>query len=294
MSNSKGLVGWHTNFASQFGLERWKDSLYPSMKKTVCHVCLPKRVNGPPNDCIAHETLPGVFVAPSNTLSDDYYLDGASVACALSLEACAGDKILDMCSAPGGKAIIIARTMQSGELVCNELSKPRLLRLKKSVSEFADENMLTIRFTNQDACHVGGDLSRLGPFDKILLDAACSSDRHLLESGSLNEWSMQTVRQNAERQLKMLKNAATLLKPGGLIVYSTCALSEKENDGVIAKFLRESLNFQFDKESLQKNVFLMLPAAEETDFGCLLLPDRPGNYGPLYIAHLRKSKSLVV
>jgi 16S rRNA C967 or C1407 C5-methylase (RsmB/RsmF family) len=284
MSNITGVIGWHSTYSNQFGAERWKSELFPALKKPVKHVCLGRIASG--SDLTLSEL--------ETTQTDDgYFIDGASVACALSLNPSSGDNILDMCSAPGGKSTLIARQLKQGSLVCNELSKSRLLRLKQTLAEYANSPKVSLTFTNQDCSSIPSEFTRLGPFDKILLDAACSSDRHILaDSELLKRWSPAAVKAQADRQGKMLTTAAALAKPGGLVVYSTCALSDKENDGVIRKFLgrKEGKNFQVEKS----NVTEILPGAEETpEGGVLVLPDRT-NYGPLYICHLRRNKNVVL
>jgi 16S rRNA C967 or C1407 C5-methylase (RsmB/RsmF family) len=293
MSHPKGLQGWHIYHASRYGLERWKSALYPALKAPVQHICLPRRIFNLPPEVTPHPTLPGAFVAPSDLALDAYFIDGASVACALALSPQPGDKVLDMCSAPGGKSIVIARTMTAGTLVCNELSKPRLARLKQSVAEYGNlSDDLTVTFINHDATSASGDLSRIGPYNRILLDAACSSDRHLLsDPAALAGWSYSAVKENSERQFKMLQAAAKLLRPGGTIVYSTCALADAENDEVIERFLgKNSTNFQIHREPRMHE---WVPGAEDTKFGVLMLPDR-SEFGPLYVAILKKSDSLVM
>ena len=292
MNQQKGLQGWHIYHASRFGLERWKTTLYPALKAPVQHICLPRRTFNLPAEVVPHSSIPGVYVAPADLEVDAYFMDGASVACALALSAKTGDKVLDMCSAPGGKSIVIARSMRSGTLVCNELSKPRLARLKKSLNDYGlVSDSLSVTFTNQDATTASGDINRLGPFDRILLDAACSSDRHLLaDATALSQWSYADVKDNAERQFKMLQTAAKVLRPGGTIVYSTCALSDAENDNVIVKFLGKNANFQVSRDARFAE---WVPGAEDTKYGIIMLPDRSA-FGPLYVSILKKSESLVM
>jgi 5-methylcytosine rRNA methyltransferase NSUN4 len=283
MSNISGVVGWHSTYSNQFGAERWKQDLFPALKRPVKHVCLSKYGS-------SDITLSDLEKSDSD---DGYFIDGASVACALSVRPSPGDNILDMCSAPGGKSVLIARQLTQGSLVCNELSKSRLVRLKQTIAEYSPNPKVSITFTNQDGSSSCSEFTRLGPFDKILLDAACSSDRHILsDSELLKRWSPAAVKAQAERQGKMLATAASLTKPGGLVVYSTCALSEKENDAVVLKFLsrKEGRNFQVEKSPVAE----ILPGAEETPAGgVLVLPDRT-NYGPLYICHLRRNNNVVL
>ncbi|CDJ46310.1 hypothetical protein, conserved [Eimeria brunetti] len=192
-----------------------------------------------------------------------YFLDGASALAAFALGARPGDVVLDMCAAPGGKALIILSMltqatvppyiigkpcMQSetnsddsedeleGMLVCNDISRDRLARLQSTLNKFLPPYATAgqrLQFSCADICK-GGAFERFAPYDRILLDAPCSSDRHLLHKGgaAMANWSLGTPKAHAERQLKMLRIASKLLKKDGIILYSTCALSELENDGV--------------------------------------------------------------
>merc|ERR1712007_365546 len=93
------------------------------------------------------------------------------------------------------------------------------------------------------------------------------------------------VKANAERQLELLKCAAGLVRPGGVILYVTCALSEQENDGVVSKFLkREGQEFRVepvpDMLPINGREIPLLPGAERTGFGVMIMPDRTP-YGPI-------------
>merc|ERR1719506_643029 len=207
-------------------------------------------------------------------------MDGASIVAALALGVEPGDSVLDLCSAPGGKALVLAsvlfaqpRTQQlaesptaptggyavvpaaerQGRLVCNESSRPRCQRLRRVLDSFLPKELVAlgtgqVHTTNCDAAVGGGTppliIHRLGPFDKVLVDAPCTSDRHLALQGSasLSKWAAGAVKANAERQLELLRCAAALVKRGGVILYGTCALSAVENDEVIGKFLKKSSN----------------------------------------------------
>jgi 16S rRNA C967 or C1407 C5-methylase (RsmB/RsmF family) len=284
MSAVNGIVGWHATYSHQFGAGRWRNELFPALRKSVKHLCID----------VNHGNLT-LSELEASSAEEGYFIDGASVACALSMQPRRGENILDMCAAPGGKSVLIARQMKEGRIVCNELSKPRIHRLKQTMTDFANLPDLSIVFTNHDSTSLSSDLTRLGPFDRILLDAACSSDRHLISDAELlKRWSPAAVKAQAERQWKMLATAAALVSPNGLLVYSTCALSRKENDDVIRKFLgrKEGRHFHVELKGLQETVFKWIAGAEATEIGgCLILPDRT-SYGPLYICHLRKDSTL--
>ncbi|CBZ50097.1 gk24670, related [Neospora caninum Liverpool] len=193
-----------------------------------------------------------------------YYLDGASAFAACTLRVSPGDRILDLCAAPGGKSLVLAsmlfsstssppvsgsvppsqkqKSRDAGLLVCNEASRPRMERLQKVLHTFLPPEIFNKRLV-QVTCASGtkgGSYERFRPFDKILVDAPCSSDRHLLKQGrsALASWASGVPKTHAERQLQLLKGALGLLRVGGVLLYSTCALSEVENEKVVEKLLK--------------------------------------------------------
>jgi len=246
-----------------------------------------------------------------------YFLDGASVIAALALGAQPGDRVLDLCSAPGGKALVLATilfgTQQAveakaeaagGRLLCNESSRPRAARLQRVLSSFLPSDLTLaggrVQVSMADATQASPavPMQRLGPYDCILVDAPCSSDRHLARQGkaALARWASGVVKANAERQLELLRCASALVCRGGTILYCTCALSEQENDGVVAKFLKKAgkdfsveplIGAVAEGEANDTPTSLLPPGADVTTYGVLILPDRTP-YGPMYISKLRR------
>lgn len=239
----------------------------------------------------AFETLPQSFMLKNSSeisrseenLLSYYVMDPASQFAARALEVQPGDVVLDMCAAPGGKTLILAEALrEDGEIFANEMSEARRERLKKVIQQYIPRTIRDrVWVTGKD----GGKfaLTHKEKFDRILVDAPCSGERHLLDSPKdLADWSPSRSEKLAQRQYALLTAALLAVKPGGRIVYSTCALSPMENDGVIARLLKK------------KDGFRVLPPvapvaeAELTEFGVQFLPDRCG-YGPIYYSVLEKS-----
>lgn len=212
----------------------------------------------------------------------EYTLDSASVRVAQVLGVQPGDQVLDMCAAPGGKTLILLEALKGrGALVANELSSARRRRLDEVIRDHAPESMRAIaRVTGYDGNLFG--LKRAGEFDRVLLDAPCSSERHLLEDDAeMKEWKESRTKQLAKRQYSLLCSAILSLKPGGTVVYSTCSISPLENDEVIERVLdRKS-----DQVALDENVDDLLDL-ERTRFGFVIFPDRAAGAGPMYMSRL--------
>ena len=161
-------------------------------------------------------------------------------------------------------------------------SPDRRLRLRHVIENSLPPQWRSIiNITGYDGVKFG--LHRKESYDRILLDAPCSSDRHVLQSPThLAEWSAKRVKRLSVEQGSLLASAVDALRPGGEVVYGTCALAPLENDAVVAKILKKRPAMEVVRPD---NV----PEwAECTEFGYHVLPDRAGGCGPIYCARLRK------
>lgn len=154
-----------------------------------------------------------------------------------------GEIICDLCAAPGGKSTQIAGRMQGkGLLVSNEIISSR--------SKILSENMERLGVTNAVITNENPDRMAVHfPyfFDKILVDAPCSGEGMFRkEETSITEWSEAQVTECAKRQKMILSCAEKMLKPGGILVYSTCTFSEEENEQVITWFLDAYPDFELE------------------------------------------------
>ncbi len=211
-----------------------------------------------------------------------YYMDRASLYPIEALSITEAEKILDMCAAPGGKTLAIAGSMSdSAILTSNDRSAKRRTRLKKVIEEhLSAEKRSRVSITGHDASRWG--LYEENIYDRILADVPCSSERHLLQDPVyLKEWSPARTRHLSVQAFAILAAAFTALKPGGRIVYSTCALSPLENDEVIRKLLKKrGPSAMIQTESTNPG--------EATEFGRIILPDRNNGIGPIYYACVGK------
>ncbi len=229
---------------------------------------------------------PGDAIQYGDGLRTPYTLDSASVRAAKALRLPDSGEVLDACAAPGGKSLVIASSMTSAtRLLCNELSSDRRRRLSDVLdAHLLSETRAQVRVSGFDAAAAGGRTSERGRFGAILLDAPCSSERHVLrDPAALALWTPARIKFLSRRQWSLLSSAFLLLARGGSLVYATCALSPAENDGPVQRL------FQKYGAELEDDPLPCDEGAERTDRGVLYLPDRSGGAGPLYIARVHKT-----
>ena len=144
-----------------------------------------------------------------------------------------GERVLDLCAAPGGKTTQIAGLMQGeGILVANEIHPARAKILSENLERLGVQNAIV---TNETPERLADRFP--GFFDRILVDAPCSGEGMFRrENDALKMWSEENVRLCAERQALILDCAAQMLRQGGVLVYSTCTFAPAEDEGSIAAF----------------------------------------------------------
>ena len=170
-----------------------------------------------------------------------YYLQEASAMAPVALlDPQPGEKVLDLCAAPGGKTTQIAGRMQGeGFLLCNEINPKRAKILARNIERMGVANALV---TNEHPEHLAERLP--GFFDRVLVDAPCSGEGMFRkEEAAITDWSQETVEMCARRQAEILHSAAQMLKPGGRLVYSTCTFAPEEDEMAVAAFLESHPEF---------------------------------------------------
>ena len=171
-----------------------------------------------------------------------YYLQEASAMAPVQLlNPQPGERVCDLCAAPGGKTTQIAgRMMGDGFLLCNEINPKRAKILSRNIERMGVANSLV---TNEHPQRLAEKLP--GYFDRVLIDAPCSGEGMFRkEEAAVTDWSEETVQMCARRQAEILHSGATLVRPGGRLVYSTCTFAPEENELAIAAFLREHPDFE--------------------------------------------------
>ncbi len=222
-------------------------------------------------------------IAYCENMLQSYYLDEASILAAKLLGVQAGDSVLDMCAAPGGKSLVLASSLQTGgTLVANDRSATRRGRLKSVLKEHLPLEMQNrISVTGHDATR--WSLYEQNTYDRILLDAPCSSERHVLcDPKALEIWSPSRPKHLAIQQFAMLASALEAVKVGGFVLYSTCSINPIENEQVIDK-LFDKRSGRFTLQSIEA------PYAELCRHGSIILPDSAYGKGPLYFCLIRRT-----
>lgn len=363
------LDALHRHFSdpTRYG-ERWKLTLYPALIQPTRYTSLynryaiesdfSKAVGSPdslsklelplsegqqnlePLACFIRPALedgkpnPTAFPQPgrsSNGMATHWNLDAASLLAVQILGIVKGDRVLDLCAAPGGKSVALAQSIWpdmkpgrpsamplEGCIHSNEADRTRHKRLDTNLRMYLPVLCISsgrVKALNLDGTH-GAQLLPLGVggYDKVLLDAPCSSERHVLQAqerlshispprtaDEMARWSPSVSKRMAETQLQLLSTAVRALKVGGRLLYATCSISHEENDDVVEKALKYFVNEQ-RKGGVRWTVALaeidaklisgLESWAEKTTYGWLVLPDHVSPYGvgwgPLYFAILSK------
>jgi 16S rRNA C967 or C1407 C5-methylase (RsmB/RsmF family) len=251
------------------------------------------------------QTLEKALAGESNYITLDsglrkpYHLDRASLLPARALPLDGARRVVDLCAAPGGKSLLLARRMpEVARLVANDRSRQRLGRLRRVLRESLPPEILQrVETTGEEAALWGRKQPESA--DALLADVPCSSERHVLGSPRhLAEWSESRITRLGKQATGILASAFDALRPGGSLVYSTCALSPEENDAVVSRVIQRRGPrcelYRLSREELAEICEGVLPvdAVEPTELGYRILPDRAAGSGPIYFARLRKGEEL--
>lgn len=173
-----------------------------------------------------------------------YYLqDPGAMAVGALVAPRPGERVLDLAAAPGGKATHLAALMRDeGLLVANDVHAGRARELAGNLERMGVRNaVVTCEPAERLVEHFGAW------FDRVLLDAPCSGESMFHKSEAAREaWTSEAVLGCARRQGELLRSAARVVRPGGLLVYSTCTFSPEENEQAVADFLRDEPGFRVE------------------------------------------------
>jgi 16S rRNA C967 or C1407 C5-methylase (RsmB/RsmF family) len=299
------LVAFNKYYQDEWGVERWK-TLFEALKKPVRHCLMinkyadigqvKEKLTGHISDltmldflsipCYAsksHARFPAPTKDESN-ITDYYILDAGSVLATEALDVQPDDTVLDICAAPGGKTLSVLQRLDSkyGRLTSNEIASDRRRRLRQVIEAYVPENVIKEVSTvvGKDGTRYYGEPEQ---YDKVLLDAPCSSERHLLHDEKEFElWSPKRTQVNAKRQLSLLKAALHSARVDGYVVYGTCSISSLENDKVVERMMKKG---RIPIEPVK----MKWPIGERTKYGWIILPDRTDGWGPLYFSLIKRT-----
>ena len=168
--------------------------------------------------------------------------DLSSYICASELEANENDTVIDICSAPGGKAFTIAEKMNNkGSLYAFDLQEHRVYLINKGAERLGLTNIHT---AVNDACVYNESMPKA---DKILCDVPCSGFGVIRRKPEIRYKELDSINELPEIQYNILKTSSEYLKYNGRIIYSTCTLNKKENEKVVERFLNENNSFSLIK-----------------------------------------------
>ncbi|KAK7550890.1 S-adenosyl-L-methionine-dependent methyltransferase [Phyllosticta citricarpa] len=287
----------------------------------------------PPKPTTIHLSPASQRQAQQQQLLTHWNMDAASALAAHMLDVQPGDKVLDLCSAPGGKSVALAQLIfasqhhyhnqhqhqhqqpphptpttdppqASGCLHTNEPDGPRAKRLLANLRCYLPQSLFTpptkaVQTFSLDASIASRFLSALphgaAGYDRVLLDAPCSSERHVIQAharaataGRIADDDMARWRPGASRALQktqvgLLVTALRAVRVGGRVLYSTCSVERGENDGVVER-VREGEREAWER--VERGLELW---ADETEYGRIAVPDvGEGRWGPLFFCVITK------
>lgn len=206
-----------------------------------------------------------------------YLQEPSAMTAAAVLHPLPGERVLDLCAAPGGKSTQLAAFMQGqGTLICNEPNLSRAQILSRNIERMGVTNAaVTVAYPENLSPKFGHF------FDKILVDAPCSGEGMFRRHPETREqWNPASPAGCAQRQQFILQHAAQMLAPGGVLVYSTCTMNRTENDDVVQDFLANHPDFTLEPFSL--------PGLPENDGTLHVWPHQVQGEGH-FVARLRKT-----
>ncbi|MEA3351983.1 MAG: RsmF rRNA methyltransferase first C-terminal domain-containing protein [Chloroflexota bacterium] len=228
------------------GLRINTQKIHPDQFKTLAPFSLTPVPGVPAGFVVPPDTRPGKH--PYHTAGLYYLQDPSAMMVAQLMSPQPGQRVLDLAAAPGGKTTHIAALMQGqGILIANDIDSQRAHILCKNLDRWGTRNTIVLSEPpSRLADHFGAY------FDRVLIDAPCSGEGMFRKAPSARAaWRPQLVQDSALQQDAILEAAARLVRPGGLLAYATCTFAPEENEGTIARFLRNQPQFTLETPSLQ-------------------------------------------
>lgn len=154
-----------------------------------------------------------------------------------------GDKVLDLCAAPGGKSMHMAEKLEMGSITSCDIYEHKINILKNEANRLGLDN---INFQINDAMKLNKEF--INKFDKVLLDVPCSGSGIISRKPEIKyQIDLKELKELNDKQWKILNISKEYVKKGGLLVYSTCSILKLENEIMVKKFLEENNDFNLEK-----------------------------------------------
>ncbi|XP_069498374.1 5-methylcytosine rRNA methyltransferase NSUN4 isoform X2 [Ambystoma mexicanum] len=227
-----------------------------------------------------------------------YLMDAASLLPVLALGVRPDDAVLDLCAAPGGKTLALLQTQTCRYVAANDVSASRIGRLQRVLHSYIPESFCStdiVRVTSWDGRICGDVESRR--YDKVLVDVPCTTDRHSLKEEDNNIFHKLRTKERQMLpllQVELLVSGIRAARPGGSVVYSTCSLSQLQNECVVeraAEVMSSNHDIQVQVEDLSplRELYQDTFRFHRTcRVGELILPHLTANFGPMYFCKLRR------
>lgn len=192
-----------------------------------------------------------------------------------------GERILDCCAAPGGKTVYIAQRMQQGSIVALDKHEHRVKLIESNVQRCGVADRVEARVADMT------QEQYLGSFDRVLADVPCSGLGVVEQKPEIkNTVTPQNLAELEKVQAQILENASRCVRPGGILVYSTCTVRKAENEEIIKRFLAAHPEFILD--SLKGDLGEKLEQGRKAEHGFLqFYPERDGIDG-FFIARMKR------
>ena len=206
-----------------------------------------------------------------------YVQNPSSMMPCLVLDPQPGEEVLDLAAAPGGKTTLLTALMGNrGRVAAVEPVRKRFYKLRHNIGHYGAQ---IVHLYQVDGRRVGSKTP--ARFDRVLLDAPCSGEARFRwdDASTYQYWSERKIREQARKQVGLIRSAIRALRPGGRLVYCTCSLAPEENELAVAKAMRrEAAAVEVVPMTLPPHVPTYRVARWQgqplADCGCRILPDR--------------------
>ena len=221
------------------------------------------------------------------TANKIYIQNLSSIISALSLDIDENDWVLDLAAAPGGKSLIFSEKAKKVSAV--EPDKNRFFRMKRNFKEHGAKNIQTYNKDGRFVYKATGEM-----FDKVFLDAPCSSEAHIDFDEGITWWNLKRVRRFSKLQKELIISAFEALKPGGEMIFATCTFAPEENEESVDFLLNryenaEVVDVNLPIENIQKGITEWEDKTYHPDVAKTVRILPKGAYSGFYFAKIKKN-----